>query len=416
MCQSKAATGGIGKRCFVHHPGTQASINYVYSKTGIDKKQIYDIMKELRKEGRMLDAPSPEEVEKYFALEEFKTKFDNTLTEKERVTILKQLLAARSEAKTNPVSGGVLHSWKNAMQRTVQRFKRPLIALGLTGTLLFGAAGCVGNVSPDPVATPSISASQGTTTNPSNPSAEVPCSTDNPGPYGDAVQKAEVTDQYGTYCHITIDPDSAALTFDASKVDSTVAELGFTNEDAAAAQKAAVTFVVEQSLDSALLDTYTKENSVKWLEDNKNLINPSSIELYENYANESGLSKGVVVTGEGFPVLRRDGSPRSNTVAIQVEKIYAKELDGKPYIQVATNVSTTYPAKNSDIVKFALTQSDKGITEQSLREMSPFLFDNPDGESSMAINGIFSVAYYKDNYKQFAGTTTDWNLGVVENG
>ena len=69
MCQARAEGG---KRCFAHSSGTKQVINYVFLKTGIDKKQIYDIMKELRKEGRMLDAPTPEEIEKYFDLEEFK--------------------------------------------------------------------------------------------------------------------------------------------------------------------------------------------------------------------------------------------------------------------------------------------------------------------------------------------------------
>jgi hypothetical protein len=411
MCAPKSKGG---KRCLRHRANTKAVLTYVHAKTGVDKEQIYAIMKELNKEGRGLEAPSKEELEQYFNLEEFKAKYDNTLDEKEKVAILKNLLQARAEADEHGVTGGSMHAWKNALARTVDRVKKPLIAAGLAGALIFSVSACSPNV--DPVTPPN-----GTGTSTSAPvdgsdNGMIPCSTDNPGPYGDAVAKEQITDDKGTYCHVTIDPESNALKYDASKTDTaSLEQYGFTQEDAEAAQKSAVTFVVEQSMDSTLLDNYTATSGTEWLDANKKeLLNPSQYKLYEDYAKETNLEKGVVVTGDGFPALRRDGSPRSEAISVQVEKILAKEMpNGTPYIQVATNVSGSYPAKNQDIINFAV-KGDKGITEEGLKASSPYLFANPDGQSSMIVTGIFSVAYEKGNYNQFAGTTTDWTLATVE--
>lgn len=402
MCQSKAATGGIGKRCFVHHPGTQASINYVYAKTGIDKKQIYDIMKELRKEGRMLDAPTPEEVEKYFALEEFKTKFDNTLTEKERVTILKQLLAARSEAKTNPVSGGVLHSWKNAMQRTVQRFKRPLIALSLTGTLLFSASACTVGPSDNATATPEETKA---------PISSSTCVIDNPADLGNIKLGDETSDEYGKYCTVDIadNANTNFITIDAASNPSAIRDAGFSEEDAVKAQQSAYKIAVEQGMDSTRLDNYNTSMSQYFETEASKYVADDAKHFYtDGLAADPNNNLGLTITDSFASPLVRDGGPRVNAVQIKTADLDVVNYEGENYLRVSMNYSGVYRASDDNIIQTIQKFSpDKSV--ESIKAENPDLGDE-DPNSTFVFNANQKLTFGKDDLTKIVGSSIEYSL------
>lgn len=398
MCQSKAATGGVGKRCFVHHPGTQATINYIHAKTGIDKQQIYDIMKELRKEGRMTAAPTPEEIEKYFDFEEFKTKIDSSLTEKEKVTILKQLLAARSEAQKNPVPGGVWYAWKNALKRTVDKIKKPLIAVGLSSMLVLTA--CTGQSGITPT----------TPTDDNTSPTGVACSTEDPGPYGDVIAKEEVTDEYGTYCHTTIDPNSGALAWDESKVDVASLEAnGFTVEDAKKAQQTAVTFLAEQGLDSTRLDNYS-QSPEEWINANSSFLQDPQAWIGD--IKDGRLSStGLVVTDYMPTPIVRDGGPRAESTNIQVNRVYGFTNDaGDKAIAVEMGANATYDVPNSAIVDMYIKNHPE-TTVESLQQSNPDFFgDEPLG---LILQGKFTYAFSaKDMFNKIAGASFNWSVNT----
>lgn len=397
MCQSKSATGGVGKRCFVHSAGTKASLNYIHAKTGIDKQQIYAIMKELRKEGKGLDAPTPEELEKYFGLEEFKTRWDNTLSEKEKVTILKQILAARLEAERDGVTGGVFHAWKNALQRTVQRIKKPMLALGLAGTLMLTACTGGGGVQPTPNGTDST-----------NPPTTVACSTENPGPYGDVIPKEEVTDEYGEYCQTTIDPSSDALVYDSSKVDlESLQQYGFTEDDAKAAQKTAVTFAAEQALDSTRLDNYST-TPTDWIDANSSsLFNPS---VYLETVKTGKLSDtGLIVTDYLPTPTVRDSGPRSSQTNLQVNKIYAFESQGKKAIAVEVGANAMYDVTNEQVVNLYLANYPEETADTLKTSHPDFFGSDPVG---LTVQGTFSYSFVKDDLTKIAGSKSTWTVGT----
>lgn len=395
MCQPKSLGG---KRCFAHHPQTKATLNYVHLKTGIDKEQIYGIMKELHKEGRKLEAPTPEELEKYFDLEEFKTKYDNKLEEKEKVAILKQLLTARSVAKEQGVSGGVFHAWKNALSRTVSKMKKPFVALALSGTLLLSACTGGGGVTP-----PSE------TTAPPTSSPVVACSTENPGPYGDAVPLEAATDEYGEYCRTTIDPTSDALVYDASKVDlESLEKYGFTEEEAKEAQITAVTFLMEQTFDSTRLDNYS-QSPTEWLNENADSL--SSPDVYLDFVNsgEQLSSAGLIVTDYLPTPVIRNGGPRFTQTNVQVNEIVAFEGNGKKAIAVRMSANSFYPAENADIVSMYLA-NHPDMTEDALKQSQPELFE--EAPVGLSIQGAFSLSFVKDNYDQVAGSNSSWTVNT----
>lgn len=391
MCAPKSKGG---KRCLRHRANTKAVLTYVHAKTGVDKEQIYAIMKELNKEGRGLEAPSKEELEQYFNLEEFKAKYDNTLDEKEKVAILKNLLQARAEADEHGVTGGSMHAWKNALTRTVARVKKPLIAAGIAGTLLVSLAACTGGQMPND-----------DKTNAPAPTDTVACSTEDPGKYGDVIPQEEVTDDYGTYCKTTIDPDSGALKYDSSKADiASLTEHGFTEEDAAAAQKTAVTFLAEQGLDSTRLDN-DKQSDAEWLAQNKSLLSSP-----DAFNGESLVGTGLLV-GDYLPTpISRDGSPRAEETNIQVNKIYGStSTTGKDIIIVETGASSSYEAKNSTVVD--LMAKNSNLSKEQIIAANPVL-SNEDSPVGLLVQGTFSYSVTKDAPTQVAGSRASWTLNT----
>lgn len=392
MCQSKASGG---KRCFAHHPGTKASIAYVHLKTGIDKEQIYAIMKELRKEGKNLEAPTPEELEKYFSLEEFKTKYDASLSDQEKVAILKQLLSARAEAEREGVSGGIFHSWKNSLKRAVEKFKKPFIAASITGALLFTTS-CSAGVNPNP--TPEETKSP----------IAAECVVENPEEMGDAVTKELVTDEFGEYCSITVSPD---LKDKYLKIEDQpgLAEAGYTQADLDAAQDSAYKFFVEQSLDSTLLDTGGQEEFNAWVKNDSGISSEWQQAYIDNYAS-AGNSGGSIVTNVFSAPLPRDGAPRGTAISIDPINAVVTTHEGQNYLSIRATVGATYRAQDTDIIA-TIQKHNPDLTADQIKEKYPDLADeNP--LSYYTIVSTSGIVYKPENGKvgDSYGTSSSYSL------
>lgn len=403
MCQSK--TTGSGKRCLRHQAASSAEVHFSWAKTGVDKSTIYAILKDLNKEGRKLDAPELAEVKSFLKKEEFIVKHDPELNEKDRKMILKNLAKANDEAEKQGVSGGAYHAWKNVFSKTVEKIKKPLIAAGLVGVLAISIAGCSGSVKPIDNNADSPSPSNG---------GIVACSTENPGPWGDVIAKEEVKDEYGTYCRTTIDPKSDALKYDASKTDTASLEkYGFTEEDAKTAQKTAVTFLAEETLDSTRLDNYSQSDS-DWLKANNTWINPSAQKLFSDSAETKGMRKAGLLVTDALPTpVIRDGGPRTAGTNIQVDRIAADiSTDGKtPVLVVTTSASSVYSVDNKTILE-TVVKNDSTKTEESLRASNPELFDASGSSSGLLLQGKFRFGFDKGNSKSFTGFSDTWTLST----
>ena len=403
MCKpSIMPDGSAGKRCLRHASGSKQQIQFTWAKTGVDKENIYAILKQLNKEGRKLDAPELAEVKEFLNKEEFKVKLDPYLSDRDRKMILKNLDKAREEAEAQGVTGGAFHAWKNVFKETVAKMKKPLVAMGLAGVLLAGLSGCSGSLdTPDK-------------TNVPEPTGTVACSTENPGEYGDVVALEEVTDEYGTYCRTTIDPASTALIFDADKADSSLATYGFTNEDASAAQKTAVTLFSEQVLDSTRLDNYST-SAKEWLAENDSFILPKWRESFVNAVdtapNGTGLSTtGMLVTDIMPTPLARNGGPRAQGTNISVTKVFATDNN---QLAVQIESSSIYSATDTSIVK-SVIKNNASLDEISIKASNPELFDGLD-DSVLTLNTNTLIAFEAGNTNQISGVSSVMNL-VTSNG
>lgn len=380
MCQPKPPFGS-GKRCLVHAAGSNAEVRYTWAKTNVDRNNIYDILRELNKEGKKLDAPELAEVKAFLDKEKFKVTLDPDLSERDRKLILKNLTKAEQEIVENPISGGNFHAWKNVFNETVERMKRPFIALGIAGAMTLSIAGCAGGLDNQPLPEPTET----------TPIVEV-CSTENPGPFGDSVLLREVTDELGTYCQTTIDPDSAALVYDASVVDmASLEENGFTEEDVKNLQPNAVKFFAEEALDSSMLDRGNAENFTAWAEANKDKFAPGWYSF--DWSDEP--SRNVIYTGVLTQTVR-DGGSRIDDSKIQLVQVRAvKGSDELPLMLFDFNSTVSYRMSDKSAIDFMLANGYEGTAEQLVAERPELKLN--DGEDNVVVmTANYTLAYNKE--------------------
>jgi hypothetical protein len=231
--------------------------------------------------------------------------------------------------------------------------------------------------------------------------------------YGDVVPVGFVTDEYGTYCHVGINPELPALTSDAKLTRDLLNQFGISREQALSMQKKALEFTASEFVDSNILDRNTNgvegndKNGVEWLEQHKDYFEPGTLPDYQ--VPGEIFKSGVVVNGY-HPVLIRDGKPRIADSSIKVLETYAKEslADGEPAsVVVLLEVKVSYRASDAEIVAWKRLNEPE-VTEEAIRETSPELFDNT-GENNMLLMG--KTAYsYNPTTEKFLGNSHELQL------
>ena len=175
-------------------------------------------------------------------------------------------------------SGKTADQKEDQMLKTLWRRTAGVAALVTLATLTLGAC-----ASPSNAAAPAKP--EKTTTAAAEPEAATlrpagaPCTADNAGS-DDVIGLEQITDDRGTYCHVTWDPDSPDLVWDPATLDSSVAENKFTAEEAKTARDTALTFLIEDVLDSPLYDNPAADRSA-WLTERKPLMTKFVSDYYE---------------------------------------------------------------------------------------------------------------------------------------
>jgi hypothetical protein len=119
------------------------------------------------------------------------------------------------------------------------------LVIGVAGVLLAGLGGCAAVTNDEVDATTAEQTLKPTAAAPAGCSSELAVG------YGDVVGLENVTDEFGTYCHTTISPTAEAAVYDPAKTDfGTLAEFGFTENDAVEALPLALRILTEEILDS----------------------------------------------------------------------------------------------------------------------------------------------------------------------
>jgi hypothetical protein len=216
------------------------------------------------------------------------------------------------------------------------------------------------------------------------------------------------------YCHVQIDPEAVALKYDETKVHlDTLAQYGFTVDEAKAAQKLIVPLYASEILDSSRLDDYTVSDA-DWFAANSRFYSPTAQPEFAKYVDKGALNKYGLIATELLPSpLVRDGSPRASTIQIELTDIYVQQPEGGvPNLIVRFESTSTYDVTDEQMVK-VLRLHDNSLTKEGLKQSDPEYFDGEDS-SSLVINATSVMSVVKGTVGGIDGNSSTFSLATDE--
>ncbi|WP_104191018.1 hypothetical protein [Cryobacterium sp. Y82] len=285
--------------------------------------------------------------------------------------------------------------------------------------LLGGLGGCASAVTNDEADAATAERTAAPTVAPTG------CSSEFAVDYGDVVGLQDVTDEFGTYCHTTIGPESEAAIYDSAKTDvETLNEFGFTENDAAEALPVALRILTEEVLDSSRLDNYSIAPA-EWFAANSDYMSTKWQPVYQKAIDKDaatlGMSEtsGIIVTDILPSPLARDGGARASSAVVRLDRVHGEEPDGgEPNLVFSFSTTSTFVATDAQIVALVLA-ADANQIEDALRASNPELFDEADN-SSLIMTGKTLLGFGLESNEQIIGSSsvfqlyTDQGLGIVE--
>lgn len=342
MCQTKAEGG---KRCAAHMSGSTATVTMTSIIADVQEPVVKKVFTALRKEGKKLPAPTPEEV---YALSEnnaMMAKFDPSIPDNRR----KKLVEKWENAKSESPDGGTFHAWRHTLAETFRRGRKIIAATGIAGALIFtsscSSSGSLGASGPTDTSSPS-SISQ--TASPSSTHAAVPVL-----PAG-IVAKGVANDGKGDYVQTSISDTDPAMLYNPAIADS-AAKFNFSPTDLADAQKVAVKFIAEEAIDSTL----NGGNDVdSWWAAHKDEIHPANqdIMLKDLKSDQDILARERwMVKFPGYSYVHGDTTPRVSARTItptQISYVESPTLKGVTVVANASwSMNVTGGGKNGNVQK-----------------------------------------------------------------
>ncbi len=253
-------------------------------------------------------------------------------------------------------------------------------ALGVAAVVLLTGCSALSGFGPSASPTPSGTAS---------PSA-VPL-----GPaFGDVAPRESITDDLGTYLHITISPASDAYTsVDPDTVDASITGSSWDEQSLLDAQRFVATFVAEQTIDSSALDR-DEAGWEEWVD--------STSEIY------FGAASGELMKLEGAdrptpiyndpdnftPRLVRDGLARLDDATITIESLANEPREGGEWLTVTGTADVDYRLSDQEAIASLLEQG----YDQETAESFDSLGDGEDGHYLTLLTWSYSVERVADGW------------------
>jgi len=255
-------------------------------------------------------------------------------------------------------------------------------AVALATASLFLLTGCsLAGFSPTASPSPSDSAS---------PSAD-PLGT----AFGDVAPRESITDDLGTYLHVTISPAAAVYaSVDPSTVDSSIEGSSWDEEALLEAQRFIVTFVAEQTIDSSALD----RDLAGWEE----WLATTSVR-YFGEAPEGDLLKldgadrptPIFNDPDDFtPRLVRDGLARLDDATITVESLANEPREGGEWLTVSGTADVAYRLSDDEAIASLLQQ---GFDQDAVAGFEA-LADGEDGHYLTSLTWSYAVERVGDGW------------------
>lgn len=272
------------------------------------------------------------------------------------------------------------------------------VAVGAAGLLLL--SGCSAFPAGFPSATPSGSASPSASAVPIGPA------------FGDVAPRESVTDESGTYLHVTLAPSAdVATTVDPSTLGDLISGSSWDQASLLEAQRLVATFVAEQTIDSSALDR-DEAGWEGWLE------NEAATWFGPGYADVIGKPAGGTDRptpifndpNDTTPTLVRDGLARLDDATIEITELQNEAREGGERLRVTGTADVAYRLSDDQAIAALLEQG----YDQSTIDGFGALADGEDGHLLTRIEFSYAVERDGDGWVIRAYTlTTDSNIEGV---
>lgn len=208
-------------------------------------------------------------------------------------------------------------------------------------------------------------------------------------PFGDVAPREAVTDELGTYLHVTLSPTSAAaLEVDESTVGASIEGSSWDDATLLEAQRFVATFVAEQTIDSSALDR-DLAGWEAWRDEvaSQYFGPPTPGELVKP---DNGADRPVPIFNDPSdltPPLVRDGLPRLDDAVITIDSLENVPREGGEWLTVAGTADVAYRLTDEQAIAALLAQ---GFDEESVQGFEA-LTDGVDGHYLVRLEWSYSV-------------------------
>jgi hypothetical protein len=215
-------------------------------------------------------------------------------------------------------------------------------------------------------------------------------------PFGDVAPRESVSDELGTYLHVTLSPEAAAATtIDPATVGDLIAGSSWDETSLLAAQRFVATFVAEQAIDSTALDR-DEQGWEEWLADTApTYFGPDAEDVIGRPAG--GIDRATPIFNDPndiTPTLIRDGLARLDDATITVEELQNEPREGGERLRVSGTASVAYRLTDAQAIVYLL---DQGYDEDTVDGFTG-LTDGEDGHLLTTLTWSYSVERAGDGW------------------
>lgn len=231
--------------------------------------------------------------------------------------------------------------------------------------------------------------------------------------FGDVAPRESVTDDLGTYLHVTLSPAAAVATeVDPATEGDLIAGSSWDDASLLDAQRFVATFVAEQTIDSSALDR-DEAGWQTWLAQTApSYFGADAADVIGRPAGGSDRPAPVFNDpNDSTPILVRDGLARLDDATITVTELQNEPREGGERLRVTGTSDVAYRLSDAEAIVYLLDQGYDQDTIDGFGQLS----DGQDGHLLTHLEWSYSVERSGDGWliRAYTPVTSDSNIEGV---
>lgn len=199
----------------------------------------------------------------------------------------------------------------------------------------------------------------------------------------------------GTYEKITLSPDAPAYQFSAIHADTPeMKEVGWSLEDGAAGQRAAVDYMAKEFIDSTALEGDDVAYQEWYANSAPKYYSESVMPELANTPGETKVILGNFGQNKFMPTLIHDGTPRENTLDLQVSGFTA--VPAYNGVEYSVHFEAAYRVDDANAAKFVGLHTGMSGEEFMQSKYAKDVLKDGTGENIYRAKGYANIVVTKD--------------------